>query len=382
MKIAFEILVRPDGTEDLLPPAVNQAWSEISTDGLTFYVDAIDAASPVERVLVTYNTPDHPDWQWQSELLSFDADGGLWTSTVSDLNITTAFFVQAVDAAGNMSVSSEGGQYYVDGLDNQIINVINDPHTFTITTYADSGSGVAAMNGLNPDVDLTRSDGSPLTPEEDTCETLGTGHEGVDDGECQVTFVSGAPDTVDVTASVEFFGNLGLSATAITSAEKVFYASQLAPTQTTCQDFIGSTAEDLDTIFYGAKDGLINNASPGVFYYFNGVVAPSRDFNVSIGQDSIPGFALFEVQNDQQLRLYNGDCSTPSNVSLSLSYQGDDLVLSVSGAKKNETYVISVKYDTGSIVGEIAPVSEIGYLFETNVDGSVSGKDHLVLTER
>ena len=101
-----------------------------------------------------------------------------------------------------------------------------------------------------------------------------------------------------------------MSATAVTNAEKIYLASQLAPTQTTCQDFISGTAEDIDVIYFGAKDGLITNASPGVFYYYNSVVANSRDFTVNVTQNSIPDFGLFEVQNAQQVRLYNADCST------------------------------------------------------------------------
>jgi hypothetical protein len=381
-QVNVEILFRPDGAEDLLPPAVNQAWSELSEGGLTFYVDAVDVATDVARVLVTYNTPG----QWQSEKLSLDADSGLWSATVldPDLDINTEFFVQAVDTDGNMIVASEGGQYYVDGLDNQIVNMINDPHTFTITTYADigDGDGVQPINDVNPEVVLTRSDGTTLAAETDTCATYGTGHEGVDDGECLVTFVSSIPGSVDVTASIDFDWGLGLSATATTSAMKVYYASQLAPTQTTCQDFTDGTADDIDAIYFGAKDGLINSASPGVFYYYNTVVAPSREFNMIIRQDSIPGFALFEVQNEQQVRLYNADCSTSKKAKLSFFFQDGDVLLTVSGVKAGHTYVISVKYDTNSIVGEVEPGDEILYLYETVVEGVLSGKDHLILIKR
>jgi hypothetical protein len=301
---------------------------------------------------------------------------------VPNLDITTEFFVQAMDTDGNMSVVSEGGQYFVDGLDNQIVNMINDPHTFTITTYADTGGGVQSINGIKPEVLITRSDGTTLIAETDTCATKGTGHQGVDEGECLVTFMSDIPDAVDVTASVDFEGILGLSATASASAKKVYYASQLAPTQTTCQDFIGGTAGDINAIYFGTKDGVINNTSPGVFYYYNAVVAPSRDFDLVVRQNSIPGFALFEIQNEQQVRLYNADCSTPKNATLSLSFQDGDVVLTVLGAKAEQTYVISLKYDTGSIVGEDEPGDEIGYEFEIYVDDVLSGKDHLVLMKR
>jgi hypothetical protein len=91
---------------------------------------------------------------------------------------------------------------------------------------------------------------------------------------------------------------------------------------------------------------------------------------------------LFEVQNELQVRLYDDDCSTPNKASVSLTSQDGDLEIAVSSAKVNQTYVISVKYATDAIVGEIAPVGEISYLFETNVGGSVSGKDNLVLKER
>ena len=103
---------------------------------------------------------------------------------------------------------------------------------------------------------------------------------------------------------------------------------------------------------------------------------------MSVSQNSIPHFALFEVQNEQQVRLYNANCSIPAKAKLSFLIQDGVVIIEITNATKKQTYVISVKYDTGSIVGEIEPGGEISYLFETDVEGFLSGKDHLVLMKR
>jgi hypothetical protein len=51
--------------------------------------------------------------------------------------------------------------------------------------------------------------------------------------------------------------------------------SQLAPTQTTCAQFAAGTAPVEDTIFYGLQNGVINNVSPGVLFYYTSVTAPA-----------------------------------------------------------------------------------------------------------
>jgi hypothetical protein len=86
------------------------------------------------------------------------------------------------------------------------------------------------------------------------------------------------------------------------------FGGQLTPTQVDCEDFTADTAADLTTICYGIKDDQINNAAPGVFFYWTSFTAPSADFTVDIVQTKDNGsFPFFEPLHDQ-IVLWDGDC--------------------------------------------------------------------------
>jgi hypothetical protein len=71
-------------------------------------------ASGVERVLVTYadavgSSNNHT---WQSLDLAYNAHTERWESSLPGLTGKAVFFLQAMDAAGNVTVSSNKGQYF------------------------------------------------------------------------------------------------------------------------------------------------------------------------------------------------------------------------------------------------------------------------------
>src|SRR5262249_55244787 len=60
---------------------------------------------------------------------------------------------------------------------------------------------------------------------------------------------------------------------------------QITPTNTTCQQFIGGTASSLTTVDYQTRGtATIQNAQPGVFFYYVMVTAPSAKFTVNVTQ--------------------------------------------------------------------------------------------------
>ena len=90
-------------------------------------------------------------------------------------------------------------------------------------------------------------------------------------------------------------------------------------------------------------------------------------------QNAQPGFTLFEVQNIQQIRLFNADCSTPrfSYTKAITNGQASIEVHLARGAKVGDLFIVSVKYATDAVVGQATPAGLIEYSFETAVDGKI-----------
>ncbi|MBI3913840.1 MAG: prealbumin-like fold domain-containing protein [Chloroflexi bacterium] len=152
-------------------------------------------------------------------------------------------------------------------------------------------------------------------------------------------------------------------------------AGKIAPTQTTCQDFANGTAADLNELFYGVKSNKIGNVAPGVFFYFTKLTAPSANFTIQIQQSNNNGAVpLFAVQRNSQVTLYNADC-TSSNLG-KLTVSGGQATLNITGATAGKVYIVSVKYDSGSVVGVAAPnPTTVHYDYATLVNGSPVDKD-------
>jgi hypothetical protein len=355
---------------DQLPPSIVAAWSEESNGALEFFVQAEDSGAGVSRVFITYVA----DGRLITTELNPDPVTGFWTDSVAGLDITVEFLVQAVDGAGNTVADSNNGHLYSGGPTNQIINFVGQPHTFTITVWQDLGGGQSPASAVKPTVDLFSNDGAVPEVIEDTCASVGTNV----NGQCMVTFVSDAPGTVGVNASVNLgvpgFPDLTVSAQTLARKTFVLPLGKIAPTQTTCENYLEGTAADLDTVQYGVRRRVINNAAPGVFFYYTKFAAPGHSFMVQINQISIPIFKLFEVQNLEQIRLFNSDCSSPSvDFTPYISSDGQASVWIDLGAAAaiGDGFILSVKYDTSSIVGADDPKGNVLYSFEASVDGEV-----------
>jgi hypothetical protein len=132
--------------------------------------------------------------------------------------------------------------------------------------------------------------------------------------------------------------------------------SKVTSTNTTCEIFASGAAEDLTAVIYGVRQGKINNTAPGVFYYYTFFTAPSSSFTTGVLQtnsDSL--FPLFDVQNNDQIRLYNKDC-TNATVAYTLDITGEQVILNIQNASPGQEFILSVKYSTSNVVG--VPVSK------------------------
>ena len=152
--------------------------------------------------------------------------------------------------------------------------------------------------------------------------------------------------------------------------------AHIFPTQTTCCNFVTGTVTQLINLCYKHSGGKVSVVTPGVFFYFAEVKAPSSTFTVDILQtNNNAGFKYFRIQQGSQINVYTKNCgSVAATVSEFSPGQGRAIV---TGAVAGQTYIIQVKYDSKSIetistfTGS-APT--VAYTFVSSIGGSpVSG---------
>jgi uncharacterized repeat protein (TIGR01451 family) len=147
----------------------------------------------------------------------------------------------------------------------------------------------------------------------------------------------------------------------------------IAPTQTTCQDFINGTAATLGQVNYSVSGGKIGQGiNPGVFFYYTKITVPANT-TVTVSESQNDAAALFQVHQGQA-RLYQGDCSSWTGGTLINNSTGASYSIATAG-----TYVISIKYDTKSIAGTTAPTSDpVTYTFTATPPGASSSASVLL----
>ena len=193
--------------------------------------------------------------------------------------------------------------------------------------------------------------------------------------------------------------------------------AQIAPTGTTCDQYVNGTALDFSTYYayqggviqYGINKGLINSTNPGVFYYYTGLSGlikgdGSKPINVFIDQSNngpsnastLPGNSEWNfnrVVNDVNLyRVIDGNgngmidptesCSkVTKGVSVEPGAQRGDVTLRFT-PQKGSLYLVGVKYDTNSVKGlPQGTLPTVDYTFKTNVytgsvpDGTIEETD-------
>ncbi len=138
----------------------------------------------------------------------------------------------------------------------------------------------------------------------------------------------------------------------------------------TCTDYRNNAGTQLlSQLCYTTTASTISTVNPLQFFYITSVIAPSANFTINIVQTKSSGsLALFAIQNNNQINLYNNSCTlvaTGVQVSLGLGR------VCVTNAIAGNQYVLSVAYDTKSVIG--APFSgtapTVLYSFQSNISG-------------
>jgi hypothetical protein len=129
--------------------------------------------------------------------------------------------------------------------------------------------------------------------------------------------------------------------------------SQITPTGTTCNQFRAGTATTLSAVQYSVKNGLVSQVNPGVFFYWVEVSASAGSNTFTIDQAITTGnFDSHFFSQASGSFVYNSGCTKVQNATISTSGGVTTVTFNASSAG---TYIIGVKYDTGSVVGFSAP---------------------------
>jgi hypothetical protein len=140
--------------------------------------------------------------------------------------------------------------------------------------------------------------------------------------------------------------------------------AHIFPTQTTCQDYVNKVPV-LDAVCMTASNSLITNATPGVFFYYGDFIASATDKTTKIIVDQmIPSNTnmtkYFDPQNSSNVRVYDANCQV-QKIRATIKAGGDvEIIFSATSEAK---YVVSVKYDVKSIIGDNAPTIKTNYTF-------------------
>jgi hypothetical protein len=106
---SLTFMVYTSDSTDASAPAINDVTASGIGGEFAIEADVSDSGTGVQAVWVTYeDTPGH----WASAKLNYHWATSLWTGTVTSALAEFDYFVQAVDWAGNTSMSSNKGLYF------------------------------------------------------------------------------------------------------------------------------------------------------------------------------------------------------------------------------------------------------------------------------
>jgi len=139
---------------------------------------------------------------------------------------------------------------------------------------------------------------------------------------------------------------------------------------------VNGTAQDLNSLQYSLKNGKINQVAPGVFFYWVKVTAAagSNTFTITeaitTGNFSTP-FALANGGNN----VFDLNCNAQSETMTQNPTTGTVTV--TFHAPTAGVYIISLKYDAGSVKGATAPTPTTVHndFSTTGAPGSTNGLD-------
>jgi hypothetical protein len=122
----------------------------------------------------------------------------------------------------------------------------------------------------------------------------------------------------------------------------------IAPTATTCADYRDGKADPEPGIFVGLKNGVINNAAPGVFFFYSHVnIGSTQTIGFNQTMTSSAGLNYLYAVQQTQAYLYNQACQVVAT--LPLQSNG---TLSSGVSMPAGNYIMGVKFTTDNAKGK------------------------------
>ncbi|HKY27065.1 MAG TPA: hypothetical protein VJM12_03880 [Pyrinomonadaceae bacterium] len=151
--------------------------------------------------------------------------------------------------------------------------------------------------------------------------------------------------------------------------------TQIAPTATSCQDYVNGTAADLEELLYGLKGGVINSISPGVLFLYDTFHLDAACSTVTVIQTDGPWEPQFIGVHQSQVVLYNTACGKLNVGTVSINAFGD---VTITGVPPGD-YVLGIKYDPTTLKGFSPPGGSPSATFSFAVAtcGTGSGSDSI-----
>jgi gliding motility-associated-like protein len=145
-------------------------------------------------------------------------------------------------------------------------------------------------------------------------------------------------------------------------------------TTVTSSDFMNGAKDQLiGQLCYTTKNGKVFNVTNKMFYY-TVITAPSDDFYVDIEETkSESGPALFEIFEKNQMTLWDSKNNKVASGTQTVLGKGQIHIIK---AVQGEKYVLSVIYDTKSIIGSSFSGKEAvcTYTFVSKINGNILSK--------
>jgi hypothetical protein len=136
-----------------------------------------------------------------------------------------------------------------------------------------------------------------------------------------------------------------------------------------CSDFkAGGNGQALGQICYTTKAGKVSNVTPGQYFYYTYITAPSVSFCIDVIQTkSTTDLALFSINQGNQMSLFDVNCTNVASGAQTTLGNGR---ICISNAVPGAKYVLSVKYDSKSVVGSsfsgAAPLCTYSFISRIN----------------
>ena len=152
-------------------------------------------------------------------------------------------------------------------------------------------------------------------------------------------------------------------------------AAGIFHTNVSCSGYTNNASSGLiGQLCYTTKLNKVSNVTPGQFFYYSNITAPSASFCVDILETkSCNGLDLFSINRSNQVFLFNANClKVATGIQVSVGHGR----ICITNATPGTQYVLAVKYNSKSIIGStftgIAPVCR--FTFQTKINGiSVAG---------